>query len=498
MNNSSMINNSKNENIFKRFSDEIIIDESIASKYENYLDELSYNISNKNNDSESLIQNEMINESEMNNLFNEEYISRNDLSKNDSFFKLDQDSVLKDVQVNISNILKKKNLSNSSFTKNIFQEKDFSFNSKNFLSFLEEEDDEEKSLLDELEELKERSIESKESLVEEKKIFFDNFLVLKKRKNKKKFKNNLNLFYRLEHITKEKYKKNYFIFENGTYNSKKNTENTSILIGRLKTLKNYIPNDITIPNKTISRIHCQLINNNYFRKKIKIKKKYLFLINHLKKKKKINAGLIFIILKYLIPKKGIYLQDLNSITGTYLKLKKKENFEIKEGNNFLLGAEANFNIIFIKNTKNILFKIRKKIKIDLKNTVFIGFDNKEINKNILLRENFILLETNNCSSNLKKYIIIKACCDKKYLIGRREIIDIKINLQDISRVHCKIFYKNDKWFLEDGHEGKNSINGTWINLKNKMRKKKFSKKYLLRSGDTFKISDDVFVFNDRI
>lgn len=492
MKNNSLINNSKNENIFKRFSDDNIINESIASKYADYLDEFSYNISNKNNDSESLIQNEMINESEMNNLFNDDFISKNDLSKNDSFFKLDQDSVLKDVQMNISQILKKnKNLSNSSFTKNIFQEKDFSFNSKNFLSFLEEEDNEEKSLLDEIEE----SLNEEGSLDEKKKLFFKNFLVLKKKKkNKKKFINNFSLFYKLEHISKDKFRKNYYIFENGTYNSKKNTKNKNIFIGRLEKLKKYFPNDIIIPNKTISRLHCQLINKNYFKKKSLLKKKYLYMINFLKKKN-INNSIIYIIFKYLIPKKGIYLQDLNSITGTYLKLRQK--FQIKEGDNFLLGAEANFNVIFIKNTKNILFKIRKKIKIDLKNTVFFGFESKDINKNILLRENFILLETNNCSSNLKKYIIIKALKDKEYLMGRREVIDIKINLQDISRVHCKIYYKDNNWFFIDGYNGKTSINGTWINLKNRIYKKKFSKKILLKNGDTFKISDDIFVFHNK-
>lgn len=55
---------------------------------------------------------------------------------------------------------------------------------------------------------------------------------------------------------------------------------------------------------------------------------------------------------------------------------------------------------------------------------------------------FIILQTNNCSSNLKQFLILKYIENKSYQIGRKEGIDIKLNLHDISRIHCQLLCKN--------------------------------------------------------
>ncbi len=137
----------------------------------------------------------------------------------------------------------------------------------------------------------------------------------------------------------------------------------------------------------------------------------------------------------------------------------------------------------------MISKIPKGIQIEEKNTDFIGWSSTEVlNKKVLLRDKFIILEAKNCSSNLKPYLILRANENKIYVIGRSEQADIKLNQPEISREHSNIFYSHNKWFIRDC----GSQNGTWFNINQRWKGKSKSKKFILMKGDSFKVSDSIF------
>ena len=50
------------------------------------------------------------------------------------------------------------------------------------------------------------------------------------------------------------------------------------------------------------------------------------------------------------------------------------------------------------------------------------------------------------------------------MIGRSPNCDIRIDDQLISKMQSTIKYEDGNWILEDGHDGKESTNGTWYYL----------------------------------
>ena len=134
-----------------------------------------------------------------------------------------------------------------------------------------------------------------------------------------------------------------------------------------------------------------------------------------------------------------YIKDLGFGYGTFAKLMKetliKDNYLINIGNSYIVCS----------------YGIDDKEKDDDKNILNIKiFDNTK-------RNPFL------CKPNE----------NKKYLIGRDVKCDIIIDDSLLSRIHCTIYYDNEKemWFIHDGTMKKNkegefkySTNGTWLFL----------------------------------
>ena len=138
-----------------------------------------------------------------------------------------------------------------------------------------------------------------------------------------------------------------------------------------------------------------------------------------------------------------YIKDLGHGFGTFIKI--INWIEIK--NNYLLNIGENY-IVFT-----------------------IGLEDE-----ILLSENY----SNNNKENYEKMLNVKIFSgDIKHgivsffpekspiTIGRSSDCEILIDDNMLSRVHCTIEFKNDKWYIIDGvinEDGniKNSTNGTWI------------------------------------
>ncbi len=138
-----------------------------------------------------------------------------------------------------------------------------------------------------------------------------------------------------------------------------------------------------------------------------------------------------------------YLKDLGHGFGTFIKI--TNWIEIK--NNFLLNIGENY-IVFT-----------------------IGLEDE-----ILLSENYSNKNNENYDNMLNvkifsgdiKHGIVSFLPEKSPItIGRSQDCEILIDDNMLSRVHCTIDFKNEKWYIIDGtinEEGnvKNSTNGTWI------------------------------------
>ncbi len=138
-----------------------------------------------------------------------------------------------------------------------------------------------------------------------------------------------------------------------------------------------------------------------------------------------------------------YIKDLGHGFGTFIKI--INWIEIK--NNFLLNIGENY-IVFT-----------------------IGLEDE-----ILLSENYSNKNNENYDNMLNvkifsgdiKHGIVSFLPEKSPItIGRSQDCEILIDDNMLSRVHCTIDFKNEKWFIIDGtinEEGnvKNSTNGTWI------------------------------------
>lgn len=134
-----------------------------------------------------------------------------------------------------------------------------------------------------------------------------------------------------------------------------------------------------------------------------------------------------------------YIKDLGFGYGTFAKLMKetliKDNYLINIGNSYIVCS--------------------------------YGMDDKEKNddKNILNIKIF--------DNTKRNPFFCKPKENKKYLIGRDVKCDIIIDDSLLSRIHCTIYYDNEKemWFIHDGTMKKNkegeykySTNGTWLFL----------------------------------
>lgn len=50
---------------------------------------------------------------------------------------------------------------------------------------------------------------------------------------------------------------------------------------------------------------------------------------------------------------------------------------------------------------------------------------------------------------------------RTFKIGRASSSDIPILCATISREQCRIIFKNNSWYILDGQENRESLNGTW-------------------------------------
>ena len=138
-----------------------------------------------------------------------------------------------------------------------------------------------------------------------------------------------------------------------------------------------------------------------------------------------------------------YLKDLGHGFGTFIKI--TNWIEIK--NNFLLNIGENY----------IVFTIGLEDEIIMNE----NYSNKKQSD----YEN--LLNVKIFSGDVKHGVVSFSPSKSPISIGRSPDCDILIDDNMLSRTHCVVEFKNNKWFIQDGFvnekgEVRKSTNGTWI------------------------------------
>ena len=138
-----------------------------------------------------------------------------------------------------------------------------------------------------------------------------------------------------------------------------------------------------------------------------------------------------------------YLKDLGHGFGTFIKI--TNWIEIK--NNFLLNIGENYIVFTIGLEDEMLMSE--------------NYSNKKQSD----YEN--LLNVKIFSGDIKHGVVSFSPSKSPISIGRSPDCDILIDDNMLSRTHCIVEFKNDKWFIQDGFvnergEVRKSTNGTWI------------------------------------
>ncbi|CAD8045326.1 unnamed protein product [Paramecium primaurelia] len=312
----------------------------------------------------------------------------------------------------------------------------------------------------------------------------------------------------------------YFINEFGLIDSQKNTNSIDILIGRqYRQNKDIIPNDIILPeDRVISRLHCKIVCNDYFRKDQILDPLYAKILKVIN----LPSSIKFRISQFFEQPKIVQIQDLGSICGTYLRIFRQKPFLLQQDQKFSIGSDTCFNIIFnhrqnlklkqideqwysiIKHLSTL--KYPKNMKFIL---VMINFS--PVLKNLLNQQrisrlmNFIKSQVNTkylyqlLNSLVKEYSLIGPLT---YFQGQfRQILWIFLQEEEVKMIQrsIQIQYQENNvvqsilktWIINDGLYDRDSANGTWISLQTAEQSEQKIESNLIEihHNDEIKISD---------
>ncbi|CAD8069290.1 unnamed protein product [Paramecium sonneborni] len=317
----------------------------------------------------------------------------------------------------------------------------------------------------------------------------------------------------------------YYINEFGLIGSLKNTNSKDILIGRSHRNQNQdlIPNDIILPeDRVISRIHCKIVCKDYFRKDQILEQKYKQVLKHINLPSQIKHK----ISQFLEEPKNVYIQDLGSMQGTYMRVFRQEPYLLAYDNKFSIGSDTYFSIVlnetYKQNAKEIDQEFQRTLKmlscLKFQQKHEIHFSDKQKQQEFNQQEEEVnTLTIKELYQKLKEYNVailgikfsgqgVEQNKQQNILIGKQQNQDteefyigrgaenaIKINSNTISRKQCRIKYSEQlqQWVISDGFQDRESANGTWVSLSTveQSEKKKESNQIQLKNNSEIKISD---------
>ena len=123
--------------------------------------------------------------------------------------------------------------------------------------------------------------------------------------------------------------------------------------------------------------------------------------------------------------------------------------------------------------ERISYKIPNKMSYEIKNKDHFLIGNFNFSIELGENDNYIriILENSQNENNSINYIFKKPLENQNILIGRSSKCNVHIGSNLLSKIHCNISYDYDKkiYIIKDGFYNKNSTNGTWLVINDKIK-----------------------------
>ena len=331
--------------------------------------------------------------------------------------------------------------------------------------------------------------------------------------------------------------------------SHSNIENeTSIYIGR--NIQNQIGVNTPLEDREISRQHLKIDTKEGFLETQSsrlaiyelLKLFYVKFTDNLSIASEIPLEIYKKIFCYIREPINFILYDLGSLTGSYVKMKKKEKYLLYETQELMIGLDIHLYVRTISNSvflskklqsEDFLFKYLLKEKRQ-NNALIVGLSDSQIeilihnernSQNIIQDREYQEIDLSlkyDFSMSYIKFEVLRRDISKnpncieipkimiilgqsnEFKIGRdvQNQISFGEQFQNISREHALLFLENDNkgninWYIMDGNKSQESKNGTWLSLTNRyQRKNKINSiGYCLKNEEVITIGKTLIEFN---
>ena len=230
------------------------------------------------------------------------------------------------------------------------------------------------------------------------------------------------------------------------------------------------PNDIMLPasDRAISRCHCRFNYQHCFRARDLSPQLLAFLMAahpRLGCSSEFNSlpqHLFYYIYSFFKEPYALWLSDLGSICGTYLRVSHDVPTEIRRGMVFLIGSD-------------IIIDVEEVVCFPLPSLPSEGSEDalmqtlKEAAQPSVRVTIGKIPDSEDSTVHKHSQVFLAERPTQTFLIGRSNTCDLKLNDSTISRTQCRIVYAGERWMLLDGLEAKPSVNGTWLSICQKER-----------------------------
>ena len=253
------------------------------------------------------------------------------------------------------------------------------------------------------------------------------------------------------------------------------------------------PNDIMLPpsDRAISRCHCRFNYQHCFSNRPLPAEFVSFLMcSHprLGQFSAFNAlpqHLFFFIYTFVKEPYVLWLSDLGSICGTYLKVSHDLPTEMKRGQVFLIGSDIIIDVdeVYCCALQSVPSEASEEALMQtLKDT-------SQPSVRITVGK---IPDSEDSTVHKHSQVFIAERQAQTFLIGRSNMCDIKLNDSTISRTQCRVVFDRERWYMADGLQTKPSVNGTWLSVCKKDRvPREESPPVPVERGTQVKISETV-------
>mmetsp|Transcript_12442 Transcript_12442/g.23529 ORF Transcript_12442/g.23529 Transcript_12442/m.23529 type:complete len:334 (-) Transcript_12442:31-1032(-) len=288
----------------------------------------------------------------------------------------------------------------------------------------------------------------------------------------------------------------YTVTRDGVEGSQRSSTSYVVKIGRQQTNEHgERPNDIVLPpsDRAISRVHCLINYEAFFPGAMPLSPEWLafLMISHPRLGRQsvfynLPLALFRYVLTFLKEPPKLYLVDLGSICGTYVRVLNDSPVELNSGQYFLIGSDVLIEILEISDSMEFRINdagmMEETLHTEQLGCRFAPGIRIHINKQQDADENTLSSEENQ----------FEAYEGQEVKIGRSTASNIVISDSTISRIQCRIVFTSGRWWLLDGLPERPSVNGTWLSICDKDKQfRQNSKPYPLMRGAEIKISETV-------